>query len=105
MFRRITLALAFVVALVAASVGLSGNARADHFWYGPSIGYGAFGPVGGYGWAGYYRGAYGPYFSTVPVYTYPRVIVPFHGHHHHGRRHHHGGHGHHRGGISISFGF
>jgi hypothetical protein len=75
MMKRILLALTFVAALGAASVGVSDKAQAQPGCFGPpyggfgyGAGYGIVGTGGGYANAAFYRGAYGPVFApVVPV--------------------------------------
>lgn len=90
MFKRILLALTFVAALGAASVGTTNQAMAHGCGY------------GGYGYRAAYYPGYAPYYAYPPqVRYYPGSFAPAYpvyyggGHRHH--RHHDG--------ISISFGF
>ena len=94
MFKRIVLALTFVAALGAASLGTSGKALAWHDCH------------GGYGYRAAYYPTYAPYYGygygyapRVAYYpqVYPVYYRGFDGGHH---RHHH-----HDSGLSISFGF
>ncbi len=93
MFKRILLALTFVAALGAASLGTSGKALAWHDCH------------GGYGYRTAYYPTYAPYYGygyapRVTYYpgAYPVYYRNFDGGHH--RRHQH-----HDSGVSISFGF
>lgn len=102
MFRRIVLALAFVIALSAAGVGLLEKASAHDGWFGSPLRYG--GSYGGYGVAAYRLAGPGYYPSFGYGYGYPVIIDRSYGYRRHGHHdYHHGHHGH--GGISISFGF
>jgi len=95
MFKRIVLALTFVAALGAASLGTSGKAVAWHDCHG-GYGYGyqaAYYPVYNTSYYGY---GYAPRVSYYPG-AYPVYYQGFAGGHH---RHHHND-----SGLSISFGF
>jgi hypothetical protein len=100
MFKRMTLALTFVVALCAAGVGVADKATA----YG---GCGRGGHGGGYGvyypYYGGHHGYYPSYYSHGYTYVPPVVYYPGSRHRHH--RHHHHHHDHDRGGVSFSIGF
>lgn len=91
MFKRVLLAMTFVVALGAASLGIGSKAMAycnDGFAY-----------TTAYPYTSTYV-SYGPrvaYYPPVPIRSFPVVYRPVDVHHHH--------HDHHHSGLSISFGF
>ena len=103
MFKRMMLALTFIAALGAASVGTSSKAMAYGGCRHDGYGYGGY---GGYGAAYGYRTAYYPTYYPYPfaprVAVYPPVYPVYYGGGGHHHRHHHN---HHRDGVSISFGF
>lgn len=92
MFKRILLALTFVAALGAASVGTSTKAGAHDCGY------------GGYGYRAAYYPGYAPYYA-YPAYPrvayYPGSFAPVYPVYYGGGPRHHR----HHDGISISFGF
>jgi hypothetical protein len=90
MFKRVLVALTFVVALGAAGLGMSGKAEAGH-----GCGYGGY----GHGYRSYYPSYYDHYDYGSRVSYYRS-----HGHRPHRHHdHHHHDHGH--SGVYFSIGF
>ncbi|HVT30755.1 MAG TPA: hypothetical protein VHE81_22295 [Lacipirellulaceae bacterium] len=94
MIRRSMLAVTFLAAMGAASVGFNSKAMA---WNDCNSGIGYPYPYSTYA-------AFGPrlvYYPTYPIRTYPAFYANFYGHHRQHDHHHH----HHHDGVAIGFHF